>query len=238
MRVRLTIIGSSPAVPNPGGAHAGYLVESPSGRLLLDCGPGVLSRLRSHELLPVDAIAITHLHLDHWGDLVPWVWMTLGEDTARGRTELWLPPGADEELDTFAARFGRPGMFGEAFDLHEFIAGEPFEAAGHVLVAEPVDHFGVPAFGFRVRDNAGRVLAYSGDTAPCTGLQRIAANADLLLCEATLPSASDDADRRGHLSADEAMEVAAGAVILTHRPWHLPIPPGAMPATEGTAVDI
>ena len=22
----------------------------------------------------LDAIAITHFHLDHWGDLVPWVW--------------------------------------------------------------------------------------------------------------------------------------------------------------------
>ncbi len=79
MSVKLTVVGCSPAWPNPGGAQSGYLLEGP-GRLLLDCGPGVLAKLREREAWPhVDAIAITHWHLDHWGDLVPWVWgSTLG----------------------------------------------------------------------------------------------------------------------------------------------------------------
>ena len=73
--MRLTVIGSSPAWPNPGGAHSGYMVTANGSRVLLDCGPGVLARLREMEAWPgVDAIAITHWHLDHWGDLVPWVW--------------------------------------------------------------------------------------------------------------------------------------------------------------------
>ena len=73
MSVQLRVIGSSPAWPNPGSAQSGYLVEGP-GKLLLDCGPGVLGRLRESELWPhVEGIAITHWHLDHWGDLVPWV---------------------------------------------------------------------------------------------------------------------------------------------------------------------
>ena len=80
------MVGCSPAWPNPGGAQSGYLVEG-EGRLLLDCGPGVLSRLReADEGWPrVDAIAITHFHLDHWGDIVPWVWgrmYGLGRDLA------------------------------------------------------------------------------------------------------------------------------------------------------------
>ena len=71
----MRIVGCSPAWPNPGGAQSGYLVEDDGRRVLLDCGPGVLARLREWEEWPrVDAIAITHWHLDHWGDLVPWVW--------------------------------------------------------------------------------------------------------------------------------------------------------------------
>ncbi|HVH52379.1 MAG TPA: MBL fold metallo-hydrolase, partial [Gaiellaceae bacterium] len=71
--MKLTVIGCSPAWPNPAGAQSGYLVEG-TGRLLLDCGPGVLSRLRERESWPnVDAVVITHFHLDHWGDLVPWI---------------------------------------------------------------------------------------------------------------------------------------------------------------------
>ena len=67
------VVGCSPAWPNPGGAQSGYLVEEDGRRLLLDCGPGVLPRLRRLEPWPrLDAIVITHFHLDHWGDLVPW----------------------------------------------------------------------------------------------------------------------------------------------------------------------
>src|SRR5581483_9559300 len=76
--VKLTVVGCSPAWPNPGGAQSGYLVEDDGRRLLLDCGPGVLARLRQDAEWPeVDAIVITHFHLDHWGDVVPWVWGAL-----------------------------------------------------------------------------------------------------------------------------------------------------------------
>ena len=72
--MKLTVIGCSPAWPNAGGAQSGYLIEG-EGRLLLDCGPGVLARLRQLDdgWPRVDAVAITHFHLDHWGDLVPWI---------------------------------------------------------------------------------------------------------------------------------------------------------------------
>ena len=121
--MKLTVVGCSPAWPNPGGAQSGYLLEGP-GRLLLDCGPGVLARLRSngHNGWPhMDAIAITHFHLDHWGDLVPWVWGTmwgLGRDYAK--PELWLPPGGLEELAAFGTRFGTPDMFARVFERELF----------------------------------------------------------------------------------------------------------------------
>src|SRR5680860_1420426 len=104
----LDVIGSSPAWPNPGQAHAGYLVTSTTGeRLLLDCGPGVLARLRESDLLPVAAVTITHMHLDHWGDLVPWCWFNrrLSGEAAE-RPQLWLPPGGLDALAAFAERFG------------------------------------------------------------------------------------------------------------------------------------
>src|SRR4051812_50210873 len=63
MSVKLTIVGCSPAWPNPGGAQSGHLVEG-SGELLLDCGPGVLARLREHECSQHgDALAVPHSHL-------------------------------------------------------------------------------------------------------------------------------------------------------------------------------
>ena len=58
MEMKLKVIGCSPAWPNPGGAQSGYLVEGPPGRVLLDCGAGVLAKLRELEDWPrIDAIA-------------------------------------------------------------------------------------------------------------------------------------------------------------------------------------
>src|SRR5947207_3435855 len=110
--VKLTVVGCSPAWPNPGGAQSGYLVEGHGGRLLLDCGPGVLPRLRAAEGWPrVDAIAITHFHLDHWGDLVPWVFgAAYGPGRKTMPPELWLPPGSHQRLRTFRPRLPFAGQ--------------------------------------------------------------------------------------------------------------------------------
>ena len=237
MGVRLTVIGSSPAWPNPGSAHSGYLLEA-GGRLLLDCGPGVLARLRTDGLLPVDAIAITHFHLDHWGDLVPWVWLTSRGLGRSSKPALWLPPRGRSELGTFGTLWGLENMFETAFDIAEYEPGAPFAAAGFEVEARPVNHYGMGAYGFRVRDQEGRVLAYSGDTGPCEELHRLAEGADLFLCEATLETGAEDTTPRGHLSADEAVSIGAARTLLTHRPAELGTPSGAGRAVDGLTVQI
>jgi len=237
MDVDLTVIGSSPAWPNPGDANAGYLVES-HGTLLLDCGPGVLSELRRRELYPVDAIAITHLHLDHWGDLVPWVWLERSGLVKPRPAELWLPPGAAAELVDFGARFGYGAMFDDTFSVHEYEAQTPFAVAGFEVTAHPVEHFGMSAFGFLVRDRDGRTLAYSGDSAPCPALAELADGADLFLCEATLATPAADSNPRGHLAADEALAIPAPRRLLTHRPVELGLPAGAELVVPGATVEV
>jgi ribonuclease BN (tRNA processing enzyme) len=236
MSVRLTVIGSSPAWPNPGSAQSGYLVQGDgAGSLLLDCGPGVLGRLRENGPLAIDAIAITHFHLDHWGDLVPWAWLAAYGEAGR-RPELWLPPNGTEELATFASIWGNPHMFEQPFELREYEPGTPFEAAGFRIEARRVPHYTLAAHGFRVSDN-GRLLAYSGDSGPGEELTALAQNADLFLCEATLATPDRDGPPRGHLTAEEAESFADGPILLTHRPVELPLD-GTQVATDGLVVDV
>src|SRR2546429_10017483 len=141
MSVKLTVVGCSPAWPNPGGAQSGYLLEGP-GRLLLDCGPGVLAKLRQRESWPaVDAIAVTHWHLDHWGDLVPWVWgATLGPGQDVARAKVWVPPEGREMLNAIGGRPGRPPMFENAVDLRENSDRERFAAARFAHDPRPPRH--------------------------------------------------------------------------------------------------
>jgi ribonuclease BN (tRNA processing enzyme) len=236
MDVRLTVIGSSPAWPNPGSAQSGYLVQG-EGSLLLDCGPGVLGRLRELELYP-RSIAITHFHLDHWGDLVPWAWLNaFGPQEHRIECALWLPPGGRSQLDEFASHWGNDGMFEHAFEVREFEPEVPFSSSGFEVEACTLPHYQVAAHGFRIR-HGGRTLAYSGDSAPTDELAGLARGADLFLCEATLADPAADGLPRGHLSAEEALAAADGPVLLTHRPVELPAPDGVPVAYDGLVVEI
>jgi ribonuclease BN (tRNA processing enzyme) len=239
--VRLTVVGSSPAWPNPGGAQSGYLVEG-RGRLLLDCGPGVLARLRLTGFWPeVDAIAISHFHLDHWGDLVPWAWgALLGPGAGRPRPELHLPPGGRAYLAGLADRLGAGrDLFERVFELGEYHGNAPLRAAGLMLVPVQVSHYRVETYGFRVSDGSA-TLAYSADTGPDDALVRLARDADLLLCEATL--ADGEPEPRGHLSLAEAEAAfaASGArrLLVTHRPEELPIGAGVEIARDGLELDV
>jgi ribonuclease BN (tRNA processing enzyme) len=242
--VRLKVVGCSPAWPNPGGAQSGYLLEGP-GRVLLDCGPGVLARLREQNgngWPQVDAIVITHFHLDHWGDIVPWVWgrmFGLGRDYES--PELWLPPDGIAELEVFGERFGTPWMFERTFDLREYTEGESFVAAGLEIVAIRLPHYTLRTYGLRV-SNGAQTLAYSGDSGPSERLAELARDVDLFLCEATLERGELDGEPRGHLAPDEAIAAfeASGArrLILTHRPRELALDGNLEQAYDGLEVEL
>jgi len=243
--VKITVLGSSPAWPNPGGAHSGYLFEHASGRLLVDCGPGVLARLRERESWPqVHAIAITHFHLDHWGDLVPWVWGAMyqaGGTAISTRPELWVHAGGRAVLGQFGEQFGFSDMFDRVFTVLEYPAEKPFTAAGFEISPLRLQHYALETYGFRVAA-AGSTIAYSGDTGPSDQLVELARGTDLFICEATLGHSSEDGSLRGHLSADEALAAAAQAgtkrVLLTHRPTELALPAGVERAYDGLEVEL
>jgi ribonuclease BN (tRNA processing enzyme) len=162
-----------------------------------------------------------------------------GENTER--PNLWIPPGGGEMLEGIGERLGRPDMFSSAFDLQEYAEGEPFEAAGFEVTAERVLHYEMLAFGFRATAN-GTVLAYSGDSGPSDALPKLARDADLFVCEATLLRPNPEGGTRGHLAAEEAVAAyeAAGAkrLLLTHRPTERPLEDGLEQAYDGMEVDV
>jgi len=242
--VRLEVVGCSPAWPNPGGAQSGYLLEG-AGSALLDCGPGVLARLRERNGWPTpDAIVITHFHLDHWGDLVPWVWGASyleRRDGAPPRPELWVPPTGIAQLEHFGTLLGFPDMFERVFDVHEYEPGADFSAAGFTITAVRVPHYRLDAYALRATDGS-RTLAYSGDSGPSDSLAEAARDADLFLCEATLLRGDLDGEPRGHLSLDEALaahtQAHAKRLLLTHRPAELPLDGGLELVYDGFSCEV
>jgi ribonuclease BN (tRNA processing enzyme) len=220
----LTILGASPAAPNPGGANSGYLVRQSDTAVVLDCGPGTAGQIALH--LPpnrLDGVAISHFHPDHYFDLVAVYYLIKFVHRRVGRLPVWVPPGGREFLD----RFGRvvadkKAMLEDAFELCEYPVESPVSIGALEFTFYPVQHY-IPAFAMRVHGANGAVLTFSGDAAPCAQLPRAAKDADLFLCEsAILHSSQDERDpkQRGHLTAAEAGAVAAAAgakrLLITH----------------------
>ena len=124
----------------------------------------------------VDSIVITHWHLDHWGDLVPWVWGNMvGPGKGEDRPELWLPPQGRARIRDFGTRLGWEDMFETTFDVHDYEEDVPFRtAAGLDVLALRLPHYTLRTYGLRV-SNGSHTLAYSGDSGPDDRLTEVAA---------------------------------------------------------------
>jgi ribonuclease BN (tRNA processing enzyme) len=223
--MQLTILGRSPASPNPGEACAGYLVEGGGVRLLVDVGPGVVAQLvRRHHPDELDAVVVSHMHADHMLDLVTlryvYPWRARPKDE---RLRVFLPPGSADQMHDLAKGAGSSRHFEACFRLAEHDGTSPLSFGGLSVTPVRTQHY-IPCWGFRFEAD-GRRLAYTADTAPCGGLEDLATEADLLLSEATLRSLDEDAappEPRGHLTPAEAGSAARAGrsrrLMLTHFP--------------------
>ncbi|MCK4811457.1 MAG: MBL fold metallo-hydrolase, partial [Methanosarcinales archaeon] len=76
MSIRITLIGTGVAIPQPHRVQSGVLVElgdpaSTEFPLLFDCGSGVLPRLTGFtDCTVIKHVFLTHLHLDHVADVM------------------------------------------------------------------------------------------------------------------------------------------------------------------------
>jgi ribonuclease BN (tRNA processing enzyme) len=224
----LTILGAGPAAPNTGGACSGYLLQEDGAAVLMDCGSGVAGRLS--QFTPPNqlrGVAISHLHPDHYFDLVPLYYvLKFGEPrpTELGeRVPLHLPPGGRDFMHRLGQLIStRQNMLEDVFDVHEYAADQETDIGGFPFLFHRVQHY-VLSHAMRVRSTSGATLVFSSDVAPCTPLVEAAHKADLFMCESALVDPREDepdASRRGHMSASEAgaaaREAKAKQLMLTH----------------------
>ena len=102
--MRLTVLGKSPSWQDAGGACSGYLLEEDGTAVLIDCGNGVFGKLRERiDYVDVDAVVISHLHADHFLDLVPYSYaLTYAPRQQPVPVDRW--PGTDNPARPGAAR--------------------------------------------------------------------------------------------------------------------------------------
>ena len=218
---RVTIIGSGTSAPQPDTPASGILVETASTRVLIDCGQGVIRGLMPiRDPRELDAIIVGHLHADHYIDIVSLRYLLPWADYTGRRMPVLLPPGGRQRMDELAAAISeRPGFFDHTFDVVEYDPAVSVAIGDLAIDFLPGRHY-VPAWGCAIRDAAGRRVVISGDTGPNEPLVEVARGADLFIVESTLLTATEDDPNRGHLTAEEALEMGeragVGQTVLVH----------------------
>lgn len=216
--MKITVLGSCGTYPVPGNACSGYLLEHDGFRLWIDAGSGTMANLQQHTTIDaVDAVAISHMHADHFTDLYPFLYAVAFGPFAPRRVPIIGPPNGPEMFgkllgDTSAQEFPT------VFDWSPLEPGEESDIGPFRLRTYPSRHSQI---NLTMRIQAGdRVLCYSGDTGPNPALALAAQGADVFLCEASWQDGEDKISEPIHLTAREAGRAAAeagvGKLVLTH----------------------
>ncbi len=221
----MTVVGSSCSIPRPGRACSCYLIESAGAAVVVDLGTGAFANLiRFRPADAVDAVVISHMHADHFIDLIPMRYaLKYGARTNPRPVILYLPPGGKDLLQRLTGAFDREShhdFLGEVFDVRTYDPAGLLEIGDARLRFAPSTHY-IETYALRV-EAAGASIAYSADTAPDDRVAELARDADAFVCEATLSIAEEADVPRGHLSARQAARMAALAgarrLILSHYP--------------------
>ena len=156
----LTVLGAGPAWSSPPGASgASYLVRTPDTAILLDLGPGFLPAAgERHRAEPLDAVVISHLHPDHFIDLVPLRHYLTYQLQPSRRMRVIAPDGLAGRLDALHAD---PGFTAVALDLEPH-RSTPLDVGDLRLEARRVAHTD-DSHAVRLSPPDGPGIVYSGD---------------------------------------------------------------------------
>jgi ribonuclease BN (tRNA processing enzyme) len=220
--MKLTIVGMSGTFPGPTSGCSSYLLEHEGFRLLLDVGNGSTGALQEAcGLLGPDAVVVSHLHGDHYLDLITYTYARRYHPD--GQAPLLPVYGPSNIREAILGAYGRDvgDLLKEVYDFHAVDGDSKVGIGPFEVDLRQVNH-PVETYGMRI-SAGGRTLAYSADTGECGTLVDLAKDVDLFLCEASYLDGEDnppDVHLTGKMAAEYATKAAAQKLLLTHLvPW-------------------
>jgi len=224
--MQLIVLGSGTSVFHPQRASAGFWLETEAGSVLLDCSADAPHRMAQENLdwPNLDAIWISHLHLDHCAGLAPFLF---GIKWAPGIGDRKKPlriigcEGIEELLKAIDdAQHYKLFEQNFAIEIHEFAPAEHKEAFD-LLAGLTAEIISTPhraeSLAIRLTDQSGATFVYTSDTGFSEAVADFARDADLLILECSFYR---NKPTRKHLELADAMRIAKLAepkqLMLTH----------------------
>jgi ribonuclease Z len=237
--IEIVLLGTGSPIPDPNRAGPATLVSAGGTHLLVDCGRGVLLRAAAAGTgaAQLTAVLLTHLHSDHFtdlGDVITTSWVMNLEPkvlpiygparTGAVVTGVLASLGPDIEyrLAHHDDLTGRPDI-----PVTELGGDESIELGAPRVVVAPTEHRPAsPSLAYRI-EHDGRAVVLAGDTLPCEGLDRLCADADVLVHTVirddlirNIPVARLQDVCDYHSTVAQAAQTAArggvGRLVLTH----------------------
>lgn len=207
--------GTHPAADR---ACSSYLVEHDGYRLLVDCGNGSLVNLqKAHATAQLDAILLTHLHVDHFGDLYGLYYSLRFDEGGQRSVPVYAPPGAEDHIAQLL--HGDPDdTFRQVCRFHEARPGEVLQLGPLRVELFAANH---PIITLAPRIEAGgRVLAYTADTGASAAMVELARGSHLFIADCSWLERMRPLPEGVHMTAHEAgahaEEAGAERLLVTH----------------------
>jgi ribonuclease BN (tRNA processing enzyme) len=190
------------------GAHSSESLESCCSCFVIDntlaVEAGALtSRLSMEEQKSIDAVILSHQHMDHVRD-IPAIALNFFRS---GRCfDVYSTPGVCDILQTHLLNnvlYPEFHKIPEKKPTVNFMEVEPYGLQwidGHSILPVPVKH-AVPTVGYQISDKLGNTLFYTGDTGPDLAESWKHISPQLLIIDVTFPDSCEQfASKTGHLT--------------------------------------
>ena len=223
--MHLVVLGSGTSIFHPQRAAAGFWLETEKGSILLDCSADVPHRMAEENLdwSNLDAIWISHLHLDHCAGLAPFLFGIKWAPLAQNRRKPLAIFGCVgiEKLLRMIDESHNYKLFEQSFpvNVHEIDGAEQMDF--EILTGVEVRTISTPhrpeSLAIHISGSDGATLVYSSDTGYSEELAMFARGVDLFILECSFYR---DKPVRTHLELNDAMHLAQQAqprkLMLTH----------------------
>ncbi len=214
----LLVVGTGAAYPDrPGTASSCYVVRHGDASLCLDLGQGSFAGLAGRlEPSSLRAVVISHLHPDHFIDLVALRHYLRYEFEPPRRMRVVAPAGLEARLD---GATGEPGFAAQVLDIEDRVPGL-LEIGPFAIESRRVTHTS-DAHATRVTlvGDAPGALVFSGDCGRWEDLAPLVREGDVLLTEVAFgpgPVPAPDVHLDGLAVGSLAATSGPARVLLTH----------------------
>lgn len=219
--MELIALGTGTALPTPDHGPSGFVLKEGRTSVLVDCGSGMAQKLVKvgTGIEDLDAILISHAHLDHMADLPALLFSLNVSDVRRSKP---LDVIFSEKLRSVIKDLhGALGKWIEPTltDVHY----KPVRPGDQLTVGElSIDVFAVDhhrtSVGYKLTTKSGASVALPSDTQYCASMVKGVQGVDGLVIECSF---TDETSKPGHMTPSQIIRLIKEAkpklTMITHR---------------------